>query len=168
MFLPEQWPSYYAKARGVEVTDVDGNTYVDMSMMAIGACVLGYGDAEVAGAVKAAIDAGSASTRNAPEEVELAELLCELHPWADMVRYARAGGEAMMIAVRIARARTGRDKVAFSGYHGWGDWYLAANLGNGHALDDFLMPGIGSAGVPPSLEGTALPFGYNRIDELKA
>src|SRR6185503_16688971 len=108
MFLPDQWPSYFSTARGVEVTDVDGNTYVDMSMMAIGACVLGYADPEVDEAVKASIDAGSASTLNAPEEVELAELLCELHPWAEMVRYARAGGEAMSIAVRIARAKSGR------------------------------------------------------------
>src|SRR5258708_7074364 len=92
LYLPDQWPSYYQKARGVEVTDIDGNTYVDMSMMAIGACVLGYADPDVDGAVKAAIDAGSASTLNSPEEVELAELLCELHPWARMVRFARSGG----------------------------------------------------------------------------
>ena len=139
-----------------------------MSMMAIGACVLGYADPDVDGAVKAAIDAGSASTLNAPEEVELAELLCELHPWADMVRYARAGGEAMMIAVRIARAHTRRDKVAFSGYHGWCDWYLAANLADEAALDGQLMPGLDPAGVPRGLKGTALPFHYNRLDQLKA
>ncbi len=168
LFLPDQWPSYFSKARGVEVTDVDGNTYVDMSMMAIGACVLGYADPDVDGAVKAAIDAGSASTLNAPEEVELAELLCELHPWAGMVRYARAGGEAMMMAVRIARARSGRDKVAFSGYHGWCDWYLAANLADEAALDGQLMPGLDPAGVPRGLKGTALPFHYNRLDQLKA
>ena len=168
MFLPEQWPSYYSRARGVEVTDVDGNTYVDMSMMAIGACVLGYADPDVDGAVKAAIDAGSATTLNAPEEVELAELLCELHPWASMVRYARSGGEAMMIAVRIARARSRRDKVAFSGYHGWCDWYLAANLADEDALDGQLMPGLDPAGVPRGLKGTALPFHYNRLDQLRA
>lgn len=168
LFLPDQWPSYFSKARGVEVTDVDGNTYVDMSMMAIGACVLGYADPDVDGAVKAAIDAGSASTLNAPEEVELAELLCELHPWAGMVRYARAGGEAMMMAVRIARAKSGRDKVAFSGYHGWCDWYLAANLADEAALDGQLMPGLDPAGVPRGLKGTALPFHYNRLDQLKA
>ncbi len=168
LFLPDQWPSYFSKARGVEVTDVDGNTYVDMSMMAIGACVLGYADPDVDGAVKAAIDAGSASTLNAPEEVELAELLCELHPWSGMVRYARAGGEAMMMAVRIARAKSGRDKVAFSGYHGWCDWYLAANLADEAALDGQLMPGLDPAGVPRGLKGTALPFHYNRLDELKA
>jgi len=168
MFLPEQWPSYYSTARGVEVTDVDGNTYVDMSMMAIGACVLGYADPDVDAAVKAAIDAGSASTLNAPEEVELAELLCELHPWAQMVRYARSGGEAMMMAVRIARAHTRKDKIAFSGYHGWCDWYLAANLGDETALDGQLMPGLDPAGVPRGLKGTALPFHYNRLDQLKA
>ena len=168
MFLPEQWPSYFSRARGVEVTDVDGNTYVDMSMMAIGACVLGYADPEVDAAVKAAIDAGSASTLNAPEEVELADLLCELHPWAEMVRYARSGGEAMMLAVRIARAHTRRDIVAFSGYHGWCDWYLAANLGDDSALDGQLMPGLDPAGVPRGLKGSALPFHYNRLDQLKA
>ncbi len=168
LYLPDQWPSYYQQARGVEVTDIDGNTYVDMSMMAIGACVLGYADPDVDGAVKAAIDAGSASTLNSPEEVELAELMCELHPWAGMVRFARSGGEAMMVAVRIARAFTGRDKVAFSGYHGWTDWYLAANLGDETALDGQLMPGLDPAGVPRGLKGTAFPFHYNRLDQVKA
>ena len=168
MFLPGQWPSYFSRACGVEVTDVDGNTYVDMSMMAIGACVLGYADPDVDSAVKAAIDAGSASTLNAPEEIELAELLCELHPWASMVRYARSGGEALMVAVRIARAHTGRDTVAFSGYHGWCDWYLAANLGDESVLDGQLMPGLDPAGVPRGLKGTALPFHYNRLDQLQA
>ena len=168
MFLPEQWPSYYARARGVEVVDLDGNVYVDMSIMGIGACVLGYADPDVDSAVKAAIDNGTMCTLNAPEEVELAELLCELHPWAQMVRYARAGGEAMSMAVRIARAHTRRDKVAFCGYHGWTDWYLAANLGEEDALDGHLLPGLDPAGVPRGLRGTALPFHYNRIDQLKA
>ena len=168
LYLPEQWPPYFSKARGIEVTDVDGNTFIDMSMMGIGACVLGYADPDVDAAVKAVIDAGSASTLNPPEEVELAELLCELHPWAEMVRYSRSGGEAMMIAVRIARASSRRDTVAFSGYHGWGDWYLAANLGDDTALDGQLMPGLEPAGVPRGLKGTAFPFHYNRLDQLKA
>jgi glutamate-1-semialdehyde aminotransferase len=130
--------------------------------------VLGYADPDVDAAVKAAIDGGSMCTLNAPEEVELAELLCELHPWAQMVRYARAGGEAMSIAVRIARAHTRRDKVAFCGYHGWTDWYLAANLADEEALDGHLLPGLDPAGVPRGLQGTALPFHYNRLDQLKA
>jgi glutamate-1-semialdehyde 2,1-aminomutase len=138
-----------------------------MSTSGIGACVLGFADPDVDGAVRAAIDAGSASTLNCPEEVELAELLCELHPWAEMVRYARGGGEAMVIAVRIARAATGREKVAFCGYHGWHDWYLAANLATGGALGGHLLPGLDPAGVPRGLTGTALPFRYNDIDELE-
>jgi glutamate-1-semialdehyde 2,1-aminomutase len=168
MFLPEQWPSYYSKARGVEVWDLDGRRYTDMSYSGIGACVLGYADPDVDAAVHAAIDAGSATTLNCPEEVALAELLCELHPWANMVRYLRSGGEAMTAAVRIARAHTRRDRVAFCGYHGWHDWYLAANLAEDDALDGHLMPGLAPAGVPRGLRGTALPFRYNQLDELKA
>jgi glutamate-1-semialdehyde 2,1-aminomutase len=168
MFLPEQWPAYYARARGAEVTDLDGKTYLDFSIMGIGSCILGYADADVDAAVKEAIDAGVACTLNSPQEVELADQLCELHPWAEMVRYARSGGEAMSIAVRIARAHTRRDKVAFSGYHGWTDWYLAANLGESTALDGHLLPGLEPAGVPRELRASALPFHYNRLDELKA
>ncbi len=166
-FLPEQWPSYYSEARGVEVWDLDGKKYIDMSYMGLGACILGYADPDVDSAVKAAIDRGTITTLNCPEEVELAELLCELHPWAEMVRYARTGGEAMAIAVRIARARAKKDKIAFCGYHGWGDWYLAANLGEEDILDGHLLPGLEPAGVPRCLKGTALAFHYNKIDELK-
>ncbi len=168
MFLPDQWPSYYSKAKGVEVWDLDGNKYVDMSYNGIGACILGAADPEVDAAVKNAIDNGSMSTLNVPEEVELAELLCELHLWSEMVRYARSGGEAMAMAVRIARAKTRRDRVAFCGYHGWHDWYLAANLAGEQALDGHLLPGLEPAGVPRGLIGTALPFRYNHIEELKA
>lgn len=168
MLLPEQWPSYYSRAKGVEVWDLDGHRYIDMSYNGIGACILGAADPDVDGAVKAAMDAGSMSTLNCPEEVELADLLCELHPWAEMVRYARCGGEAMAMAVRIARARTRRDRVAFCGYHGWHDWYLAANLAAERALDGHLLPGLDPAGVPHGLLGTALPFRYNHLEELQA
>jgi len=168
LFLPEQWPSYYSKAKGIKVWDLDGNKYIDMSYMGLGACILGYADPDVDNAVKAAIDSGAMCTLNCPEEVELADLLCELHPWANMVRYSRAGGEAMAIAVRIARARTKRDKVAFCGYHGWHDWYLAANLGEEDALDGHLLPGLEPAGVPRCLKNTAFAFHYNKIEELKA
>lgn len=167
MFLPERWPSYYQSARGIEIVDLDGHVYLDFSIMAIGACILGYADPDVDGAVKACIDNGVAATLNAPEEVELADLLCELHPWADMVRYARSGGEALSVAVRIARAHKKRGKVAFSGYHGWTDWYLAANLGESTALDGHLLPGLDPSGVPRELRGSALPFHYNNLDELK-
>jgi len=168
MFLPNLWPAYYSSAKGVEVTDLDGRSFVDMSIMGVGACILGYSDVDVDGSVREAIAKGSMSTLNAPEEVELAILLCELHPWAEMVRYARTGGEAMSVAVRIARAHTKRDKIAFCGYHGWSDWYLAANLGDDSALESHLLPGLDPQGVPAQLRGTALPFHYNQIGELKA
>jgi glutamate-1-semialdehyde 2,1-aminomutase len=168
MFLPDHWPAYYRAAHGIEVIDLDGRVYRDMSLMGIGACALGYADPDVDRAVVEALKSGSMCTLNAPEEVELAEVLCALHPWAQMVRYARAGGEAMAVAVRIARAATGRDRVAFCGYHGWNDWYLAANLGETDALDGHLLRGLAPAGVPRSLRGTALPFRYNRVEELKA
>ena len=167
LFLPEQWPSYYSKAKGAEIWDLDGNKYVDMSYMGIGACILGYADPDVDNAVKAAIASGSMCTLNCPEEVELADLLCELHPWSEMVRYARTGGEAMVIAIRIARAKTRKEKVVFCGYHGWHDWYLAANIGKVSVLDGHLLPGLKPAGVPRSLKNTALPFYYNKINELK-
>lgn len=168
MFAPGQWPGYYARAKGAEVWDLDGRRYLDMSLNGIAANVLGFADPDVDAAVRAAIEAGQTSTLNCPEEVELAELLCELHPWADMVRYTRAGGEAMALAVRLARAHTGRDRVAFCGYHGWHDWYLAANLARGSNLDGHLLPGLEPAGVPRALAGTAVPFQFNRPEELDA
>ncbi len=167
MALPELWPAYFQEAKGVEVTDLDGNTYVDMTHMSVGSCTLGYRDADVNRAVKRAIDKGTMSSLNAPEEVELAQVLLRLHPWAHMVRYARAGGEAMSIAVRIARARTGKDKVAFCGYHGWHDWYLSTNLASVKNLDGQHLSGLSPIGVPKNLTDTAIPFHYNRIDELE-
>ena len=118
MFAPGVWPGYYSKAKGVEIWDLDGNRYIDMSIAGIGANILGYADEDVDTAVHEAINAGASSSLNCPEEIELADLLCTIHPWAEKVRYARSGGESMAIAVRIARAFTGKDKVAFCGYHG--------------------------------------------------
>ena len=167
MFLPDQWPAYFSKAKGCKVWDLDGNEYIDMSIMGIGTNTLGYGQADVDDAVRKAVDAGNMSTLNCPEEVYLAERLIELHPWADMARFARTGGEADAIAVRIARAASGKDKVAICGYHGWHDWYLAANLADGKGLAGHLLPGLEPNGVPAGLRGSVLPFSYNRIDELE-
>lgn len=168
MFLPDQWPAYFSKAKGCKVWDLDGNEYIDMTIMGIGTNTLGYGHPEVDEAVRKTIDAGNMSTFNCPEEVYLAEKLIELHPWADMVRFARSGGEANAIAIRIARAASGKSKVAFCGYHGWHDWYLAANLGDGTNLAGHLLPGLEPKGVPMSLRDTIYPFTYNRFDELEA
>jgi len=167
LFAPDQWPAYYTKADGATVTDMDGNEYVDMSYMGIGSCVIGYGDEDIDAAARSAIDSGVMSTLNPPEEVELAETLVEMHDWADMVRFGRPGGEAVSIAVRLARAYSGDETVAFCGYHGWHDWYLAANLETETNLEDHLLPGLNPKGVPQSLEGTSIPFHYNQVDELE-
>ncbi len=158
LFLPDGWPSYYARAQGVEVTDLDGRTFVDVSLHGVGACPLGFADPEVDAAVIEAVRAGNMCTLNAPEEVELAEKLCALHPWAEQVRYTRSGGEAMSVAVRIARAATGKQVVLVAGYHGWHDWYLAANLDRPEALDRLLLPRVSTAGVPRALTGTSIAF----------
>ena len=167
MFLPEQWPAYFSKAKGCRVWDLDGREYIDMSIMGIGTNILGYGNPEVDEAVRRTVDLGNMSTLNCPEEVYLAERLIELHPWADMVRFARTGGEANAIAIRIARAASGKDKVAICGYHGWHDWYLAANLGDQERLAGHLLPGLEPKGVPQSLSETVYPFRYNCIEELE-
>jgi glutamate-1-semialdehyde 2,1-aminomutase len=168
MFLPEQWPAYFSKAKGCKVWDMDGNEYIDMSIMGIGTNILGYGNQEVDDAVRKTIDAGNMSTFNCPEEVYLAEKLIEIHPWAHMVRLARSGGEANAIAIRIARAASGKDNVAICGYHGWHDWYLSANLGDDKNLAGHLLPGLEPKGVPQSLRSTVFPFNYNNYDELLA
>lgn len=167
MFLPEKWPAYYSKAKGCKVWDLDGNEYIDVSLMGIGTNILGYADADVNDAVKLIIDESSMCTLNAPEEVELAKLLLELHPWAEMVRYAKTGGEAMAIAVRIARTHTKKEVVLFCGYHGWCDWYIAANLGDNTALDGQHIAGLQPNGIPKGLANTALPFRYNDIEALQ-
>lgn len=167
MFLPEQWPAYFSKAKGCKVWDMDGNEYIDMSIMGIGTNILGYGHPEVDAAVQQTVSAGNMSTFNCPEEVYLAEKLIELHPWAHMARLARSGGEANALAIRIARAATGKDKVAICGYHGWHDWYLSANLGDDAGLDGHLLPGLQPNGVPRNLKGTVFPFNYNNYAELE-
>lgn len=167
MFLPEHWPSYYSKAKGCKIWDLDGNEYTDVSIMGIGPNILGYANDEVDEAVINSVKSGNMSTLNCPEEVKLAEKLVELHPWADMVRFARSGGEANAVAIRIARAAAGKEKVAFCGYHGWHDWYLSANLSDDENLDGHLIPGLQPNGVPRNLRNTIFPFNYNNYDELE-
>ena len=167
-FAPDQWPAYFTKAKGCEVWDIDGKHYYDMTLNGIGACLLGYADPDVTKAVVERVENGAMSTLNPPEEVELADKLCEIHPWAENVRFARTGGEICAVAVRIARATTGKDLVAICGYHGWSDWYIAANLGTDSALDGQLLPGLKPAGVPRALKNSALTFNYGDKKALEA
>jgi len=167
-FLPMGWPAYFSRSKGCEVWDLDGNRYLDVGYMGIGTNILGYGHPAVDDAVRGVINAGNMSTLNCPEEVTLAERLCELHPWANMVKLARSGGEACAIAVRIARAATGKPAVAVCGYHGWHDWYLSANLADDAALDGHLLPGLTPNGVPRNLQGLTRPFSYNDIEALRS
>lgn len=167
LWLPDQWPAYFQRAKGVHVWDMDGRQLIDM-LFAVGQSTLGYGHPEVDAEARKIIDDGNMSSLNGPEEVLLAERLVELHPWAEMVRFARTGGEANAVAVRIARAASGKDKVAFCGYHGWHDWYLSANLGDTSKLGGYLLPGLDPNGVPRNLAGTMLPFEYNDLDALRA
>jgi glutamate-1-semialdehyde 2,1-aminomutase len=118
--------------------------------------------------VRRRLNLGTYCTLVNPQEVELADQLLGLHPWAGKVRYARGGGEAMAMSVRIARGATGRSGVAFCGYHGWHDWYLAANLGETDALNGHLLPGLEPRGVPRELKGTSVPFRYNDLGSLDA
>jgi glutamate-1-semialdehyde 2,1-aminomutase len=158
-------PVYAARAKGARFWDVDGHEYIDW-VSGIGAIILGYADPVVDRAVCEQIAAGNCYAINHELEVELAEELVRTIPCAEMVRYAKGGGEACAIAVRIARGVTGRDKVLFCGYHGWHDWYLAANLSAEANLNDHLFPGIEPTGVPRALAGTAIPFPYGDLNAL--
>lgn len=164
--LQSGWPSYFSRAKGCRVWDLDDNEYIDAGLFGIGTNILGFGHPKVDEAVMRVVQAGNMSTFNCPEEVYLAERLIELHPWSGMARFTRSGGEACAVAVRIARAYSGKSAVAFCGYHGWHDWYLSANLSEDSALDGHLLPGLLPAGVPRGLTGTARPFEYNDLEGL--
>ena len=167
MFLPDKWPSYFEKANGCYVWTLENKKLIDMTTMGVGTNLLGYSNHEVDMKVQEAINKGIMTSLNCPEEVYLAEKLIELHPWASKVRFARTGGEANAIAIRIARAASGKDKVAICGYHGWHDWYLATNLDDEKSLNKHLLPGLKPRGVPINLKGTTLPFTYNNLKEFK-
>jgi glutamate-1-semialdehyde aminotransferase len=166
-YAKDIWPVYFSKAKGCQIWDLDDNVYIDMAQNGIGTAILGYADDDVNQSVIKAINKGVNTTLNAPEEVELAQKLLELNPTMGGVKFARGGGEAMSLAVRIARTHTKRDKVAFSGYHGWTDWYLATNLSSESNLDEHLLPGLEPSGVPSGLSGTAFPFKYNDINDFE-
>ena len=128
MFLPGLWPTYFSKSKGCYVWDLDGKKFIDLATMSVGTNILGYSNKTIDNFVIKSIKNGNMSSLNCPEEVYLSEKLIKMHKGFEMVRYAKTGGEANSIAIRIARAHTKKDNVAICGYHGWHDWYLSANL----------------------------------------
>ena len=160
-------PIYAQRAKGSHFIDVDENEYIDW-VNAVGAIILGHADEVVDGAVKEQIDRGSLYTLNSPLEIELAEELCKTIPSAQMVRYTKGGGEACAVAARIARGTTGRDKILICGYHGWHDWYQAANYGVDPESGDYPFAGIEPIGVPHALAGSVIPFTYGNLEMLEA
>jgi glutamate-1-semialdehyde aminotransferase len=160
-------PIYAQRAKGARFLDVDENEYIDW-VNAVGAIILGHADDVVDGAVKEQIDRGSIYTLNSPLEIELAEALIDTIPSAEMVRYTKGGGEACAVAARIARGATGRDIILFCGYHGWHDWYQAANFGVDPESGEYPFAGIEPIGVPRSLAGTVIPFAYGDAASLSA
>ncbi len=166
MFLPGRWPTYFTKSEGCNIWDLNHRKYIDFSLMGVGTNILGYSHPEVDEAVERAIKNGNLSTLNCVEELLLAEKLIEIHPWAKMVKFARTGGEANAIAIRIARAYGRSKKIAICGYHGWHDWYLSANLSDENNLNQHLLPDLKINGVPEELRSTVFPFAYNNFDEL--
>ncbi len=159
-------PIYAQAAKGARFVDVDENEYIDW-VNAVGAVILGHADDAVDSAVKAQIDRGSLYTVNSALEIELAELLNEVIPSAEMVRYTKSGGEANAVAARIARGTTGRDLILFSGYHGWHDWYQSANYLVDPESGEFPFAGIEPIGVPKALAGTAIPFIWGDLESLE-
>ena len=145
---------------------MENNKYFDFAGMGVTTAILGYADKDVNQAVTKAINNASMGTLNSYEEVDLAEELLNIHKWADQVKFARTGGEACSIAIRIARAATQKEKVLFCGYHGWHDWYLSTNI-NSNSLDTQLLSGLKAKGIPRGLKNTAIPFEYNNLNSFK-
>ena len=167
LHLPKLWPAYYSRAKGCNIWDLEGKKYDDIFLMGVGTNTLGYSNSIIDKEVKKGIDKSNMSSLNSIDEIILAEKLLEIHSWPDMVKFTRSGGEANALAIRVARAYCGKDNVAICGYHGWHDWYLAANIKNKNSLDDHLIKNLNVKGVSKKLSGTIFPFEYNNLKQLK-
>lgn len=165
IYLPDKWPSYYKSAKGCNIQTLDGKNLLDFSNCSVGMCPLGYANKFVNNEVQKNIRNGNICTLNSPYEIELAKKMISLHPWSSQVKYTKSGGEAVSVAIRIARAYSKKEKILFCGYHGWHDWYIAANK-NSSNLDQHLLPGVSSNGVPNSLKNTVIPFEYNNESDF--
>ena len=167
LYLPTKWPTYYKKAKGCYIWDLNNKKYIDFSMMGIGTNILGYSNKKVDSSVIKKVLSGSMSTLNSVDEIELAEKLVKMHPWSSSAKFARTGGEANAIAVRISRAFTKKENVAVCGYHGWHDWYQAANFNSKYKLDKHLIEGLKLDGVSKNLKNTVYSFNYNNFYQLE-
>ena len=167
LFLPKYWPTYYKKSKGCQIWDLKGRKFFDFSLMGVGTNILGYAYDKIDNEVKKAVDNGNMSSLNSYDEIKLSESLLDIHKWAHMRKFARSGGEANSIAVRIARASTNRQDIAVCGYHGWHDWYLAANLRKKNKLSNYLIKGLLTEGVHNSLANTTYTFIYNDYKSLE-
>ena len=126
---------------------------------------MGYSNTKVDNAVIKSVKNGNMSSLNCKEEVILAEKLLKMHNNFEMVRFAKTGGEANAISIRIARAFVKKDNIAVCGYHGWHDWYLSANLKSKN-LNEHHLKGLSVSGVPKKLQNTVFPFKYNDIQDF--
>ena len=167
LFLPGKWPAYFSKTKGCRIWDMDNVAYNDLASMGVGTNILGYNYPSIEKKVIKNVKRGTMSSLNSIEEILLAEKLISLHPWAEMARFTRSGGEANAVAIRISRAVTGKDKVAICGYHGWHDWYLSNNIQNKDNLNKHLMKDTPIKGVPKNLKNTVFSFEYNNFEELQ-
>ena len=167
IFLDKKWPTYYSKAKGCYIWDLDGNKYIDLCAMGVGTNILGYANKDVDKAVTNSIKMSNMSTFNSPHEVRLAENLLSINKWADKVKFTRSGGESSALAVRLSRALNPNKNIAICGYHGWHDWYLSLQLNKEKNLKKFLFPKIQIKGVPKNLKGTCYSFIYNDFNSFK-
>ena len=166
VFAPDIWPTYYSKAKGINIWDLDNNKFQDFSLMGIGTNTMGYANSKIDKKVIESLKKSNMSTLNCFEEVQLAEKLLELHKWAGKVKFARSGAEANTIALRIARCTSKKSNVAICGYHGWHDWYLSSNFKSKKKLDNHLLKGLNVLGVNDNLKDTTFPFDYNSTKQL--
>lgn len=167
LYLPNKWPAYFSKTKKCNIWDLENNKYIDLHLMGVGTNILGYSNERVDKAVIKGLKNGNMSSLNSLDEIILAEKLIEIHPWSEMVRFTRSGGEANAVAIRIARACSGKDNIAICGYHGWHDWYLSANLSSKSNLNQHLIKDLEISGVPKKLKNTVFGFEYNNFKQLE-
>lgn len=145
-------PFFITRAAGSHCWDLDGNEYIDF-VSSLASVTLGYNDPDVTRAVIEQMQSGVIFSLPHPIEAEVAELICEMVPCAEMVRFGKNGSDATSGAIRLARAYTGRDRVAVCGYHGWQDWYIGSTAR--------------SRGVPKATQELTHTFAYNDLESLR-